>query len=195
VRLFHIDSEGRLRMLTNILIGLAAVVVVFLIIVACRPSTFRVVRSTTIDAPASKVFAQVNELRKWDAWSPWGKLDPQMKQTYEGPEAGQGAVSRWNGNGNVGAGSTTIVESRPNELIAIKLEMIRPFAACNDVRFAFRPTGDKTEVTWSMDGKKNFLVKAFGLFVSMDKMVGSQFESGLAQLKSVAEGQSKLSTS
>jgi uncharacterized protein YndB with AHSA1/START domain len=182
-------------MLTNILIGLAAVVVVFLIIVACRPSTFRVVRSTTIDAPASNVFEQVNELRKWEAWSPWGKLDPQMKQTYEGPEAGQGAVSRWNGNGNVGAGSTTIVESRPNELIAIKLEMIRPFAACNDVRFAFSPNGDKTEVTWSMDGKKNFLVKAFGLFVSMDKMVGSQFESGLAQLKSVAEGQSKLSTS
>ena len=173
------------------LIGVAVAVGLFLIVVALRPSKFRVVRSITIVAPAPAVFAQVNDLRKWPAWSPWAKRDPTMRQTYEGPSAGVGAIARWDGNKQVGAGSTTITESRPSERIRITLEMLRPFAATNDVEFAFKPEGEKTAVTWSMDGTNNFLVKAVGLFMNMDKMIGGDFEQGLAQMKSVAEAECK----
>ncbi len=177
-------------MLLYFLIALAAIVVVlvvFLAIVALLPSEFRVVRSGNIAAPATDVFAQVNDFHKWQAWSPWAKLDPTAKNTYAGAPAGKGAIFSWAGDRNVGEGSMTLLESRPNDLISIKLEFRKPFKATNTAEFSFKPDGNQTRVTWSMSGRKNFIVKAFSLFMSMDKMVGAQFEQGLANMKSVVE--------
>jgi hypothetical protein len=173
-----------------ILVALAAIVVLcvmFVAVVAMRPSAFRVVRSAVITAPVSAVFAQVNDFHNWQAWSPWAKIDPAIKQTYAGAPAGTGAIYSWVGNGQVGQGTMTLTESRPNEFIRIKLEFHKPFKAMNTAEFTFKPEGDQTVVSWSMEGRKNFLVKAFGLFLSLDKMLGSEFEKGLANMKAVVE--------
>jgi uncharacterized protein YndB with AHSA1/START domain len=167
------------------------VVVVFAAFVAVQPSEFRVARTATIAAPAPAVFAQVNDYRKWAAWSPYEKLDPAMKKTYAGAPTGTGAVYTWAGNSQAGEGRATITESRPNELIRIKLEFVKPFEVTNTAEFGFKPQGEQTAVTWSLTGHRNFLFKAVGLFMSMDRMVGGQFEEGLAQLKSVVEGAPK----
>jgi hypothetical protein len=174
-------------MLINILIAIAAIVVVFIIIVATRPADFRVTRTATISAPAAVVFAHVNDFHKWGAWSPWEKLDPELKRTFEGPAAGTGAIYRWTGNSKVGEGRMTIMESRPSELIRIRLEFLKPFMATNTAEFAIKPQGNQTVVTWSMFGKNNFMAKAFHMFVDFDKMVGGDFEKGLGGMKSVAE--------
>jgi hypothetical protein len=174
-----------------ILIPLAAIVVVFVAVVAMQPSEFRIVRSATIAAPASAVFAQVNDFHHWEAWSPWAKLDPALKQTYEGPAAGTGAIYTWAGNNKVGEGTMTLTESRPTDLIRIKLEFRRPFKATNTAEFTFKPDGNQTGVAWSMSGRNNFMAKAFCLFMNMDKMVGGDFEKGLAQMKSVVENGQK----
>src|SRR5688572_12017525 len=118
-------------MLMKILIAVAVIVVVFIIIVALQPKEYRVARSAAISAPPSAVFAQVNDFHKWEAWNPWGKIDPAMKQAYEGAPAGTGAVYTWAGNNEVGEGRMTITESRPSELIRVKLEFLKPFAATN----------------------------------------------------------------
>ncbi|MGI0029371.1 MAG: SRPBCC family protein [Nitrososphaera sp.] len=178
-------------MLKKILIALAAIVVVFVAVVAMQPSEFRVARTATISAPAPVVFAQVNDFHKWEAWSPWAKLDPAAKATFEGPSAGPGAIFRWAGNDEVGEGSMTITESRPSDLIRIKLEFLKPFAATNTVEFTFKPEANQTAVTWSMAGKNNFIAKAVCLFMNMDKMVGGNFEKGLAQMKSAVEAAPK----
>jgi uncharacterized protein YndB with AHSA1/START domain len=174
-------------MLKKILIVIGVIVVVFVIIVALQPAEFHIARTATIAAPAEVVFAQVNELKKWDAWSPWIKIDPAMKQTYEGPASGKGAISRWAGNNQVGEGSMTITESRPNELIRFDLEFIKPMAGTSTSEFTFKPEGNRTTVTWSMSGRNNFIAKAMCLFMNMDKMVGGEFEKGLAQMKSITE--------
>ena len=174
-------------MLKKILIALAAIVVVFVGVVAMQPSDFRIVRTATISAPAPAVFAQVNDFHNWEAWSPWAKLDPAAKNSFEGPSAGIGAIFRWAGNKEVGEGSMTITESRPSDLIRIKLEFLKPFAATNSAAFTFKPDGDQAAVTWSMAGKNNFISKAICLFMNMDKMVGGKFEEGLAAMKSIAE--------
>ena len=174
-------------MLIQTLSALAAVVIVFGAIVAVQPSEFQVARTATIAAPAPAVFAQVNDYRNWTAWSPYEKLDPAMKKTYEGAASGTGAIYAWAGNNRAGEGRATITESRPSELIRIRLEFLKPFAATNTAQFTFRPDGDQTAVTWSLTGTRSFMFKAVGLFMNMDKMVGGQFEEGLAQLKAVAE--------
>lgn len=174
-------------MLKKILIALAAIVVVFVAVVAMQPSEFRVARTATMSAPAPAVFAQVNDLHKWEAWSPWAKLDPAAKSTFEGPPAGTGAIFRWAGNNQVGEGSMTITESRPNELIRFNLEFLKPMAGTSTAEFTFKPEGNQTTVTWSMSGKNNFIAKAMCLFMNMDQMVGGQFEKGLAAMKSIVE--------
>lgn len=178
-------------MLKKILIGIAVIIIVFLVVVAMQPADFRITRSTTIAAPADAVFALVNDLHQWDAWSPWAKLDPAMKQTHEGAPAGVGAIYSWAGNKDVGEGRMTITESRANQLVGIKLEFLKPFAAVNTTEFTFTPEGNQTAVTWSMTGTNHFMAKAFGLFMNMDKMVGGDFEKGLAQMKPVAEAAAK----
>ena len=140
-----------------------------------------------MSAPAPAVFAQVNDFHKWEAWNPWGKIDPAMKQTYEGAPAGIGAIYTWVGNKNVGEGRMTLTESRPSDLIKIKLEFFKPFAGTNIAEFTFMPAGNQTAVTWSMAGKNNFMAKAIHLFMNMDKMIGGQFETGLKQMKSIVE--------
>jgi hypothetical protein len=174
-------------MTKKILIAIGVIVVVFLIVVALQPAEFRVVRSANMSAPPAVVFAQVNDFHKWEAWSPWEKLDPALKRTYEGPSAGTGAIYRWVGNNKVGEGSMTITESRSSDLIRIKLEFLKPFASTADTEFTFKPEGNQTAVTWSMAGKNNFMAKAMCLFMNMGKMVGGQFEQGLAQMKSLVE--------
>jgi hypothetical protein len=171
----------------KVLFVLVVLVVGLAVYVATRPAEFRVVRTATVSAPAPAVFALVNDFHNWAAWSPWAKLDPAMKQSYEGAAAGTGAVYTWAGNREVGEGRMTMTESRPPDLIRIKLEFLKPFAATNTAEFAFRAEGDRTTVTWSMDGRKNFVTKAMGLVMSMDRMVGGQFEKGLAEMKRVAE--------
>jgi len=174
-------------MLKKILIALALIVLVFVLVVASRPADFRITRTATIAAPPDIVFPQVNDFHNWDAWSPWAKLDPAMKQTYEGAPSGVGAIYTWAGNSEVGEGRMTITGSETNELVQINLEFLKPFAAVNTTEFTFTPGTNQTQVIWSMSGKNNFMAKAFGLFVNMDKMVGADFEKGLAQLKAVSE--------
>jgi hypothetical protein len=166
---------------------LAALVAVFAIIVATRPSEFRVQRSATIAAPAAVVFEQVNDFHNWEGWSPWAKLDPAAKNSFEGAPAGAGAVFAWSGNDKVGEGRMTLTDSRPNELVRINLEFIKPFAATCTTEFTFRPEGDRTAVTWTMSGRNNFIAKAVCLFNDMDANVGGDFDKGLANMKAVAE--------
>ena len=178
-------------MLKNILITVAIIISVLAVVVALQPAEFRVARSATVSAPAQVVYAQVEDLRKWEAWNPWQKIDPAMKLTFAGPATGPGASYSWVGNNQVGEGRLTIIESRPNDLVRIKLEFMKPFAATNTAQFTFKPEGDKTAVTWSMQGNNNFIAKALHLVMNMDKMVGGQFEKGLADMKLVAEAAPK----
>jgi hypothetical protein len=178
-------------MLKKILIGIVVAIAVFVIVVATRPAEYRVTRSITIAAPAEVVFPQVNELKKWEAWSPWGKIDPAMKLTYEGPPSGTGAIYTWAGNNQVGEGRLTITESRTNELVRCDLEFFKPMAGVSTAEFTFKPEGNQTTVTWSMTGHNNFISKAVCMFLSMDKMIGGQFEKGLADLKSLSEAAGK----
>jgi hypothetical protein len=171
----------------KILVVLAIIVAVFIVVVALQPSEFRVSRTATISAPAPVLFAQVNDFHNWPAWSPYERLDPAMRKTYKGAPAGTGAIYTWAGNSQAGEGRATITESRPSDLIRIKLEFVKPFAVTNTAEFTFEPRGDRTAVTWSLSGRNGFMFKAVGLFMNMDKMVGGQFEEGLARMKSVAE--------
>ena len=177
-------------MLKWILVGVAAVAAIFAIAVALQPPDFHIERSATMRATAAAAFAQVNDFHNWRAWSPWEKIDPALKRSYEGPQAGAGATYAWQGNKDVGEGRMTILESRPGELVRIKLEFFKPFAATNTAEFTFKPAGDGTAVTWSMSGQNNFLARAICVFVNMDEMVGGQFEQGLAQMKAVVERRS-----
>ena len=178
-------------MLKFILICLAVIIIALAVFVAMQPDDFRVTRSATVSAPAAAVFAHVNDLRKWEAWNPWQKKDPTMRLTYAGPPAGPGASYSWAGNNEVGEGRLTITESRPGELVRLKLEFMKPFTATNTADFTFKPEGDKTAVTWSMEGKNNYLAKALHLVMNMDKMVGGDFEKGLADMKVAAEATPK----
>ena len=172
-------------MIKKILLGLMAVIAIILVTASFQSEDMTVSRSSTIAAAPEAVFKVVNDFRQWDAWSPWSKLDPNMTKTLEGPPEGKGAVYRWSGNNEVGEGSTTLVESVPNEKVAMKLEFVRPFAGSSDVQFTFAPDGAGTKVTWTMQSKKNFMMKVMGLFMDCEKMCGDQFNEGLANLAKV----------
>ena len=179
------------KILLGAIVVIVLVVAIFCVVVAMQPSHYHIERSATMTAPASVVFNQVNDFHKWDAWSPWAKLDANMKQSYEGPPAGSGAMYSWIGDSQVGEGRMTITDSKPAELVKIKLEFIKPFAAINATNFMFTSQGNQTSVKWTMDGDNTFMGKAFSLFMNMDKMVGGDFEKGLAQMKAVAEAAGK----
>ena len=180
-----------LKFIRIALIVILVAFVVFIGIVSLQPSEFHVVRSATMAAPPAAVFAQVNDFHKWEGWSPWAKLDPNAKSTFEGPSAGKNAIFRWAGNDDVGEGSMTITESRPNELIRIRLDFVKPFENTADVEFTFKPESDRTTVTWSMAGKNNFIGKALCLFMNMDKMIGDKYDEGLANIKAIVEAPKK----
>ena len=173
-------------MLIKILLIVALLIVVFVVVVATRPAKFRVTRSITVAAPPDRVFAQVNDFHAWQAWSPWEGRDPALQRTYSGSPLGVGAVYGWVGNKDVGEGRMTIEKSDPGAIV-IKLEFLKPFAATNTATFTFAPAGAGTQVTWAMDGENNFMMKAFQLFMNMDKLIGKDFELGLSRLKTVAE--------
>ena len=174
-------------MILKMLIGVVIVLAALAAYIATRPTDFAITRSATYAAAPGAVFAQVNELKKWEGWSPWAKKDPQAKSTYAGPAAGTGASMSWAGNNEVGEGRMTIVDSVPNQLVRFKLEFFKPFAATNDAQFAFKTEGGKTTVTWTMTGQNNFIAKAMCLVFDMDKMVGGDFEKGLAGIGSIVE--------
>ncbi len=178
-------------MLKKLLIALTAIVAAFIVVVAMQPSEFRVTRTATISAPAADVFAQVNDFQNWQAWSPWAKLDPTAKATFAGPRAGPGAMFSWAGNDKIGEGRMTLTDSRPSELVRIKLDFVKPMEGTSIAEFTLEPVGDQTTVTWTMTGHHNFIAKAVCLFMDLDKMVGGDFEKGLANLKSVVEGARK----
>jgi len=170
-----------------ILLALAFIAIIFIIVITGRPDEFTVTRAASIAAPPERIFPHVNDLHKWQAWSPWAKLDPDAINTFSGADAGAGAAMAWDGSKKVGAGKMTITESQPSGLIRFRLDFQKPMQATNSAEFTFRPEGGQTVVTWSMAGKNCFMGKVFGLFMAFDKMCGCQFEKGLANLKSVTE--------
>jgi len=173
-------------MLPTILIVIAALIVILVIFISTRPNSFAVKRSLTIPASPAAVFSHVNDLHLWQAWSPWAKLDPNAKNNFTGAPSGTGASMSWTGNNKVGQGRMTIADSRPNEFIRFNLEFFKPFKATNTAEFTFQPQGSGTLVTWNMSGKNNFMGKLFSLIINCDKMVGGQFEQGLASLSEVS---------
>ncbi|MBC8012656.1 MAG: SRPBCC family protein [Methyloceanibacter sp.] len=177
-------------MLKKILIALAAIVLIFVVVVALQPSDFRVERTATIAAPPADVFAQVNDFHKWEAWSPWAKLDPEAKVAFEGPPEGEGTVMTWAGNDQVGEGKMTLTESRPSDLVKIKVDMVKPYEGTSTGQFIFKPDGDRTAVTWSIGAHHSFMEMAFCLVMNGKKMMGELMEKGLAQMKSVVESKS-----
>ncbi|MFT3868667.1 MAG: SRPBCC family protein [Nibricoccus sp.] len=174
-------------MSSKILIVVAVVVIVFLIVVALQPSRFRVERSLTINASPATIFPHINDLQKAAVWSPWLKMDPAVKIAYSGPASGVGASSSWVGNNKIGEGRQTIIESQPGELVRIKLEFFKPMAGVSTADFSLKPADGQTTVTWSIYGENNFISKAFCLFMRQDKMIGTPFEMGLANLKTLVE--------
>jgi len=174
-------------MVLYILMGVVTLVALFVLVAALQPAAFHIERSTVIQAPPHKPFASVNDFRAWEAWSPWEGKDPAMKRTYEGEPTGAGAKYAWHGNKDVGEGRMTIETSDTPRRIGIKLEFIKPFPATNQATFTFAPESGGTKVIWGMDGNRNLMMKAFSLFVDMDKLVGPDFERGLSNLKRVAE--------
>ena len=172
-------------MILKILIIVGVAIVGLIIVAAMRPSEFRISRSALIAAPPDVVFPHVNDLHNWEAWSPWAKVDPNAKTNYEGPTSGPGAVFSWAGNCKIGEGSMTITESRPNDFVRFRLEFLKPFKGTNLAEFTFQPEGGQTRVTWAMSGRYGFVPKLMGLFMNCDKMVGAQFEKGLADLNTV----------
>jgi hypothetical protein len=177
-------------MLKKILLGLAAVIVaavaVVLILASRQPDGFRVERTVSINAPAEKIVAHIDDFHQWTAWSPYERLDPAMQRTFTGAPTGKGSIYEWSGNNDVGQGSMEILESSPAK-VAIKLDFYKPMEASNIAEFAMQPKGDATDVTWAMYGPMPFISKIMCVFIDMDEMVGSDFEKGLADLKKVSE--------
>lgn len=174
-------------MLKKIAIAIVCVVVAVLAYAATRPDTFRVQRTASIKTAPDKIFPHINDLHSWGAWSPYEKKDPAMKRTYGGAASGKGAVYAWEGNGNVGKGRMEITESSAPGKIALNLDFEQPFEAHNIAEFTMVPKGGVTEVTWAMHGPSPYMMKVMHLFFDMDKMVGTDFEAGLANLKTIAE--------
>jgi hypothetical protein len=153
-----------------------------------EPSTFKVEREINIAASAAAVYERIVDLHQWVDWSPWEGMDPDLHRTYGGPESGVGATYGWSGTRKVGSGAMTITEAVEPSAVVLDLDFIKPFKAHNVTRFALHQDGDSTQVTWTMTGAKTFMSKVMGIFMSMDKLVGRDFERGLAQLKTVVEG-------
>lgn len=173
-------------------VGIAAAVLIVavgavLILAATKSDTFRVRRAASINAPPEKIFAFINDFDRWGAWSPYEKKDPAIKRTRNGPASGKGAVYAWEGNKDVGQGRMEIADASSPSKVTIKLDFVKPFEAHNIVEFTLVPQGGSTTVTWDMHGGLPYMAKVAHLFFDMDRMVGKDFEAGLASLKAAAE--------
>lgn len=174
-------------MLKRIALVVVVLVAALLVFAATKPDSFRVQRTASIKAPPEKIYPLISDLKGWSAWSPWEKLDPAMTRTHSGAASGKGAVYEWDGNKEVGAGRMEIVEASPPSAVRIKLDFLKPFTAHNFAEFTLEPKGDATTVTWAMYGPNTYVAKLMSVFFSMDGMIGSYFETGLANLKAAAE--------
>ena len=174
-------------MIKTIAIVAVLLIAAVLIFAAFRPDQFRVQRATTVKAPPEKIFPLINDFKRWSAWSPYEKKDPGMQRTYGGAPEGRGATYAWDGDGNVGQGRMEITDAAAPSQVAISLDFTRPFEAHNRVVFSMVPKGEATEVVWDMQGPANYVSKLLGIFINMDRMVGADFEAGLANLKALAE--------
>jgi hypothetical protein len=177
-------------MLEVVAIAVAIILIVLvavLLLAARRPDSFHLARSTRISAPAERIYPLISNLRQMNRWNPFLQSDPQMKIVYSGPESGRGAAHDWAGSKKAGAGRIEIRDARLPSYVAMSLDIVRPFACHNLVEFTLKPQQDATEVTWAMSGRMAFINKLCGLFMDMDKMIGSQFDRGLADLKALAE--------
>ena len=179
-------------MLKTVVIVAVVFIVALLGFAATRPDSFRLQRSVVIEAPPDKVFALITDFKQWPKWSPWEKLDPNMKRTHSGTERGVGTVYAWDSPSKAGAGRMEIKEAVPSHKVTIQLDFIRPFAAQNTTEFTLQAQAqgntNATQVTWAMSGANPYLAKLMQVFISMDSMVGKDFEEGLANLKRVAGG-------
>jgi uncharacterized protein YndB with AHSA1/START domain len=174
-------------MLWTILAIIALAIAGILIFAATKPDVFRVQRSASIGAPPDKIFPYLLDFQRWPSWSPYEKKDPNMKRSFSGPATGPGAVYAWDGDKNVGAGRIEVTEVAPNARLAFDLVMLKPFQARNKGEFTLEPQGNGTRVTWAMHGPAPYLTKLMQVFCNMDRMVGGDFEKGLADLKTVSE--------
>jgi uncharacterized protein YndB with AHSA1/START domain len=173
-------------MLKIIAIIIALLIAAVLVYAATKPDTFRIERSTTIKAPPEKINAYLSDFKQWAAWSPWEEKDPSMKRTHSGSASGKGALYAWEGNNKVGSGSMEVLDVQPQK-VTVKLDFLKPFEAHNTAEFVLEPQGDSTKVTWAMFGPSTYISKVMTTVFSMDKMVGPDFEAGLARLKASAE--------
>jgi uncharacterized protein YndB with AHSA1/START domain len=173
--------------MTTIVIILLVAIAAVLVLASRKPDTFRIERAVTIKAPPDRIFALINDFRNWTSWSPWEKMDPALKRSYGGAPAGPGAVYEWEGNKKVGKGRMEIVDAVPSRAVTIKLDFLKPFEAHNIAAFTLAPQGDATLVTWAMHGPLPYIGKVMHVFMNMDRMVGKDFEAGLANLKAAAE--------
>lgn len=174
-------------MFITILIILVVIIAAVLIYAASRPNDFVVSRSASIKAPGEAIFPLINDFRRWPEWSPYEKLDPDMKRTLSGAESGKGAAYAWQGNSKAGVGRMEIINSVPASLVSLKLDFEKPFRANNTVDFSLTPSGDTTTVTWAMRGARPFIAKLMGLFMNFDALIGKDFEAGLDNLKRATE--------
>ncbi len=174
-------------MLKLIIIAIIIVIAAILIYAASRPNKFRIERTTLMAASPEAIFAQINSFHAWEAWSPWEKIDPAVKRTYSGADAGVGAKYGWAGNKELGVGSMEIIESKPHTFIKLDIDFRAPFAAHNTIEFTLEPQGSSTKVTHAMYGPSPFIAKLFGLIMNMDNMVGTKFEEGFAAIKLIVE--------
>lgn len=156
-------------------------------IAATKPKEFRYRRSTSINAAPERIFPNINDFHNWPAWSPWEKLDATMQKAHSGAASGPGAVYEWEGNSKVGKGRMEITDASAPRKVTIKLDFLKPFEAHNTAEFTLEPQGASTDVTWSMYGPSPFITRVMGVFMNMEKLVGRDFETGLANLKEIAE--------
>lgn len=173
-------------MLKKIVAVLVVVLLGLVGFIASRPDTFEVKRSLEMKAPPEVIYAQVSDFHAWAAWSPWEKIDADLKKTFDGPASGVGAFYAWEGE-KTGAGNMKITEAKPGESLGLDLNFMKPFEAHNRTEFTFMKHGEGTVVTWSMKGTNSFGSKAAGVFMNMDKMVGGDFEKGLAAMATASE--------
>ena len=174
-------------MFKTIAIVIVLAIAALLIYAATRPDTFSVQRSASIKAAPEKVYALINDFPSWATWSPWEKLDPEMKRTHSGAATGKGSIYEWSGSGKVGAGRMEITDTQAPNKVVIKLDFIKPFEGHNITEFTLAPQGDTTQVNWVMSGPAPFISKLMGVFMNMDTMIGKDFETGLANMKAAAE--------
>jgi hypothetical protein len=174
-------------MFRYIAVALVVIVAGILVAAATRPDTFRIERAIVISAPATKIFHYVNDFHQWGVWSPWEKLDPAMKRSYAGPPSGNGAVYEWQGNGKVGQGRMQIVDATEPQHVIIQLDFLKPMEGHNRAMFNFLTVGADTRVVWTMEGPSPYISKLLGLVFNMDRLIGGDFEKGLANLKATSE--------